>query len=132
MCIEGPSGLRQRSNICTVVGTNDRRTNGIPWWYFYKAGTRYDGRQLNSVDPGRAPVELHTAEPAWTCVRCQKCIVVISLLAKLRLNPDSPFPRTAIVLHQCQAARIGHRLLEFPIEEILTDDLQGVTRASVL
>src|ERR1700733_1716163 len=27
-------------------------TNGIPWWYFYKAGTHYDGRQLNSVDPG--------------------------------------------------------------------------------
>jgi 2-dehydropantoate 2-reductase len=27
-------------------------TNGIPWWYFYKAGTRYDGRQLDSVDPG--------------------------------------------------------------------------------
>jgi len=24
--------------------------NGIPWWYFYKAGTRFDGRHLDSVD----------------------------------------------------------------------------------
>jgi 2-dehydropantoate 2-reductase len=26
--------------------------NGIPWWYFYKAGTRFDGHHLDSVDFG--------------------------------------------------------------------------------
>jgi 2-dehydropantoate 2-reductase len=26
--------------------------NGIPWWYFYRQGGPYDGRQLQSVDPG--------------------------------------------------------------------------------
>jgi len=26
--------------------------NGIPWWYFYRHGGPYDGRQLQSVDPG--------------------------------------------------------------------------------
>ncbi len=26
--------------------------NGIPWWYFYKEGGRFDGRQVESVDPG--------------------------------------------------------------------------------
>ncbi len=26
--------------------------NGIPWWYFYKHGGPYDGRRLESVDPG--------------------------------------------------------------------------------
>ena len=26
--------------------------NGIPWWYFYKLGGPYAGRQLESVDPG--------------------------------------------------------------------------------
>ena len=26
--------------------------NGIPWWYFFKHGGEYDGRILESVDPG--------------------------------------------------------------------------------
>jgi 2-dehydropantoate 2-reductase len=26
--------------------------NGIPWWYFFKHGGSYEGRQLESVDPG--------------------------------------------------------------------------------
>ena len=26
--------------------------NGIPWWYFYKSGGRFEGRFLDSVDPG--------------------------------------------------------------------------------
>jgi 2-dehydropantoate 2-reductase len=26
--------------------------NGVPWWYFYKQGGRFDGRHLESVDPG--------------------------------------------------------------------------------
>jgi 2-dehydropantoate 2-reductase len=26
--------------------------NGIPWWYFFKLGGTFEGRQLDSVDPG--------------------------------------------------------------------------------
>lgn len=26
--------------------------NGIPWWYFHKLGGEYEGRRLESVDPG--------------------------------------------------------------------------------
>lgn len=26
--------------------------NGLPWWYFYRQGGRFDGRHLESVDPG--------------------------------------------------------------------------------
>jgi 2-dehydropantoate 2-reductase len=26
--------------------------NGIPWWYFHRLGGEYEGRQLDSVDPG--------------------------------------------------------------------------------
>jgi 2-dehydropantoate 2-reductase len=26
--------------------------NGLPWWYFYRHGGRFDGRYLESVDPG--------------------------------------------------------------------------------
>jgi 2-dehydropantoate 2-reductase len=32
----------------TVVTTQ----NGIPWWYFFRHGGPYDGRRLESVDPG--------------------------------------------------------------------------------
>src|SRR6266571_6083211 len=28
--------------------------NGIPWWYFYRHGGRWEGTQLESVDPGGA------------------------------------------------------------------------------
>ena len=28
--------------------------NGIPWWYFFKVGGPYEGRQLKSVDPNGA------------------------------------------------------------------------------
>lgn len=27
---------------------------GVPWWYFYRAGGDFEGRRLESVDPGRA------------------------------------------------------------------------------
>jgi 2-dehydropantoate 2-reductase len=33
----------------TVVVT---MINGIPWWYFHHLGGEFDGRQLDSVDPG--------------------------------------------------------------------------------
>lgn len=33
----------------TVVVT---MINGIPWWYFHQLGGAFDGRQLESVDPG--------------------------------------------------------------------------------
>jgi 2-dehydropantoate 2-reductase len=26
--------------------------NGIPWWYFYKNGGRFEGQYLETVDPG--------------------------------------------------------------------------------
>jgi 2-dehydropantoate 2-reductase len=26
--------------------------NGIPWWYFYKSGSRFEGQFLETVDPG--------------------------------------------------------------------------------
>ena len=26
--------------------------NGIPWWYFHRLGGEFDGRQIDSVDPG--------------------------------------------------------------------------------
>ena len=39
--------------------------NGIPWWYFYKTGGRFEGRHLESVDPGGRQ---------WNCIGPQRAI----------------------------------------------------------
>ena len=39
--------------------------NGVPWWYFYKSGGRFEGHRLKSVDPdGRQ----------WECIEPQRVI----------------------------------------------------------
>jgi 2-dehydropantoate 2-reductase len=42
--------------------------NGIPWWYFYKVGGRYDGRRVEAVDPGGAVSAAIPPERAIGCV----------------------------------------------------------------
>lgn len=42
-------GLRELFGPQTLVVT---MINGIPWWYFHKLGGAYEGRRLDSVDPG--------------------------------------------------------------------------------
>jgi 2-dehydropantoate 2-reductase len=34
--------------------------NGVPWWYFHKLGVAYEGRKLESVDPG-GTIDAHIA-----------------------------------------------------------------------
>jgi 2-dehydropantoate 2-reductase len=42
--------------------------NGIPWWYFHGHGGPYDGRRLESVDPGGAVSAAIPPERAIGCV----------------------------------------------------------------
>lgn len=42
-------GLREVFGPQTMVVT---MINGVPWWYFHKLGGAYEGRRLDSVDPG--------------------------------------------------------------------------------
>jgi 2-dehydropantoate 2-reductase len=42
-------GLRELFGAHTMVVT---MINGIPWWYFHKLAGPYEGRRLDSVDPG--------------------------------------------------------------------------------
>lgn len=37
--------LKQETAVVTAM-------NGIPWWYFYKTDGRFEGRHLDTVDPG--------------------------------------------------------------------------------
>ncbi|MCP4328224.1 MAG: 2-dehydropantoate 2-reductase [Alphaproteobacteria bacterium] len=42
--------------------------NGVPWWYFYKLGGPYDGRYVESVDPGGRQWRTLHPERAIGCV----------------------------------------------------------------
>jgi 2-dehydropantoate 2-reductase len=42
--------------------------NGIPWWYFHGAGDPYEGRRIESVDPGGAVSAVIPCERAIGCV----------------------------------------------------------------
>ncbi len=50
--------------------------NGIPWWYFYKEGGRFEGRPLESVDPGGRQWKLIGPERAIGCVVDPACEVI--------------------------------------------------------
>jgi 2-dehydropantoate 2-reductase len=50
--------------------------NGIPWWYFYKEGSSFEGRNLRSVDPGSRQWKLIGPERAIGCVVDPACEVV--------------------------------------------------------
>jgi 2-dehydropantoate 2-reductase len=42
--------------------------NGIPWWYFHKFGGAFDGRRVESVDPGGEVSRLLPPERAVGCI----------------------------------------------------------------
>ena len=50
--------------------------NGIPWWYFYKEGGPFEGRTLESVDPGGKQWSLIGPERVIGCVVDPACEVV--------------------------------------------------------
>jgi 2-dehydropantoate 2-reductase len=50
--------------------------NGIPWWYFYEAGGPFEGRCLESVDPGGRQWRALNPERVIGCVVEPACEVV--------------------------------------------------------
>jgi 2-dehydropantoate 2-reductase len=50
--------------------------NGIPWWYFYRSGGRFEGRYLESVDPDGRQWNLIGPQRAIGCVVEPACEVI--------------------------------------------------------
>jgi len=50
--------------------------NGIPWWYFYGTGGRFEGHHLQSVDPGARQWDSIQPQRAIGCVVEPACEVV--------------------------------------------------------
>lgn len=50
--------------------------NGVPWWYFHKVGGPFEGRHLDTVDPGAKQWTLLGPQRAIGCVVDPACEVV--------------------------------------------------------
>ncbi|MDQ3260393.1 MAG: 2-dehydropantoate 2-reductase [Pseudomonadota bacterium] len=50
--------------------------NGIPWWYFQKHGGEFDGRCIESVDPGGVIAEAIAVDRVIGCVVYPACEIV--------------------------------------------------------
>ena len=50
--------------------------NGVPWWYFYKLGGSYEGRRIESVDPGNVQWNGIGPERAIGCVVYPACEII--------------------------------------------------------
>ena len=50
--------------------------NGIPWWYFYGSGSPFEGRHLESVDPGGRQWNALQPQRAIGCVVEPACEVI--------------------------------------------------------
>lgn len=61
--------LKAETSVVTAM-------NGIPWWYFYKEGTRFEGTPLNSVDPDGRQWKTIGPERAIGCVVDPACEVI--------------------------------------------------------
>ena len=62
--------------------------NGIPWWYFHKAGGAFQGRPLPVVDPGARQWMLLGPERAIGCVVDPACEVVApGVIEHRRIRP---------------------------------------------
>jgi 2-dehydropantoate 2-reductase len=57
--------MHERTVIVPVI-------NGIPWWYFYKEGGRFDGEAVGCIDPGGAMLR------SLDCGRILGCVVQVA------------------------------------------------------
>ncbi len=85
--------------------------NGIPWWYFYKTGGSFDGRHLESVDPGGRQWKLIGPERAIGCVVDPACEVIApGVIEHHEFNrfiigePDGSHSQRVVALNQALTA----------------------------
>lgn len=55
LTLKAHSLLPAKEQLAPLIGPNTTivaAVNGVPWWYTYKIGGEFDGRRIESVDPG--------------------------------------------------------------------------------
>jgi 2-dehydropantoate 2-reductase len=71
ICLKAHSITGVLAQMQPLLGPNTRivtAVNGIPYWYFYKHGGRYEGSTLESIDPGARQWKELGPERAIGCI----------------------------------------------------------------
>ena len=63
-----PSIIEKVSPLVSEKTTIVSGVNGIPWWYFHKIGSEFEGTKLASVDPGNVQWESFGPSKVLGCV----------------------------------------------------------------
>ncbi|MER9856375.1 MULTISPECIES: 2-dehydropantoate 2-reductase [unclassified Mesorhizobium] len=100
--------------------------NGLPWWYFFKAGSEFEGRWLESIDPGGVQWQTIGPERAIGCVVYPACEItypgVVTLIEGDRFTLGEPSgeatPRISVL---SDAMRKGG--LKAPIRSRIRDEI---------
>jgi 2-dehydropantoate 2-reductase len=100
--------------------------NGIPFWYFHRSGDAWEGRGLESVDPGGRIWQALGPERAIGCVVFPSCEIVepgvVEHVSGNRLmlgEPDGSKSERVIAL----AAALGRAGLKAPVRSRIRDDI---------
>jgi len=100
--------------------------NGIPWWYFYKEGGRFDGERIDCLDPGAAMLRSLDSGRILGCVVHASAEVVepgvIEHTAGRRFilgEPDGSLSERA----ERMAAALEAAGLDAPLSQRIRDDI---------
>jgi 2-dehydropantoate 2-reductase len=122
----GPSIARALQPLLGAKTVVVPAVNGIPWWYFYKSGGRFDGYRLRSVDPGGEQWNLIRPERVIGCVVYPAAeIAEPGVIRHISLNrfpigePDGSRSDRALLLSQVFMAA-G---LRAPVRKRIRDDI---------
>ena len=63
-----PSVVNKMEPLIDKKTTIVSGVNGIPWWYFHKVGGEFEGKRVNSVDPGNIQWDGFGPEKVLGCV----------------------------------------------------------------
>ncbi|MFF3565813.1 2-dehydropantoate 2-reductase [Streptomyces sp. NPDC002574] len=100
--------------------------NGIPWWYFHRLTGPYEGRRIESVDPGGATSEVLPPERAIGCVVYPATVIeapgVIRHLEGTRFSVGEPAGGISDRCTALSEAMIAGGL-KSPVEPNLRDDI---------
>jgi 2-dehydropantoate 2-reductase len=106
----------------TVIGAQ----NGIPWWYFYGLPGPYQGRRIESVDPGGAVTKVLPLHRAIGCVVYPATVIespgVVRHLEGTRFSIGEPDRTMSTRCSEFAAAMIAGGL-KCPVEQDLRNDI---------
>jgi 2-dehydropantoate 2-reductase len=100
--------------------------NGIPWWYFFRNGGRFDGRRIESVDPDGAVSATIPGERVIGCVVYPAAILeapgVVRHLEGRRVAIGEP---DGTISHRCErlSAALVSGGLRCPVDQHLREQI---------